>query len=147
VAEAAPLASATNQASDAAAKPAAAEPPLVASLAPFPSLAHKDAAPAAAVPANAPAPAASTGAHSLRLSLKEASWVEVVATNGDKLEYGLLPAGTTRTYHSDAALDVRLGNSNGATIEVDGQSQDLAPFRRANVAHFKAFSAGQPISN
>lgn len=124
------------------APPAAnADSPLVASMAPFPALAHKE-SPAS----QAATSAAGSGAHSLRLALKEASWVEIVSANGEKLEYGLLAAGTVKTFNSDVALDVRLGNSGGAEIEIDGQVQDLTPYRHSNVAHFKAFTAGQPIS-
>jgi cytoskeleton protein RodZ len=128
-------------ATPASAAPSGSDAPLVASLAPFPPL-HKD-NPAAA---HAEAAPVSSGAHSLKLSLKEASWVEVQSATGEKLEYGLLPAGSVRSYSSDKPLEVRLGNCNGAEIEADGQSQDLAPYRRANVAHFRLFSAGQTIS-
>lgn len=124
------------------------EAPLVASLAPFSALSHKEAAhaettAAASAPAAAPPP---PGSHTLKLTLKEASWVEVVAANGEKLEYGLLAGGTTRSYTSSKALEVRLGNSSGAEVETDGQVQDLAPYRRSNVAHFRLFTAGEPIS-
>ena len=128
------------------------ETALVASLAPFPALNSK---PAAATPApRAETPAASPAAgsmsanamHTLKLTLKEASWVEVVAANGEKLEYGLLPGGSTRTYSSNKALEVRLGNCNGAQVETDGQLQDLTPFRRANIARFKLFAEGEAIS-
>jgi len=119
----------------------AADSPLIASMAPFPALAHKDSEPAQ------PAPSASgTGAHTLRISLKDASWVEVTSANGEKLAYGLLPAGTDRTISSDSELEVRIGNSAGAEIQLDGQAQDLTAYRRSNVARFKAFAPGQPIS-
>ena len=120
----------------------ASDSPLVASMAPFQALAHKESE------ATQPPPASvsGSGAHTLRLSLKQASWVEVTSTNGEKLEYGLLPAGTVRTISSDTALDVRVGNSAGAEVELDGKAQDLTPYRHSNVAHFKAFAAGQPIS-
>ena len=120
-----------------------ADSPLVASMAPFQALARKDS------PAMQTATSSVTGsgAHTLRLTLKEASWVEIVSVNGEKLEYGLLPAGTVKTINSDVALDVRLGNSGGAEVEIDGQAQDLTPYRHANIAHFKAFTAGQPISH
>ena len=121
--------------------PAAADSPLIASMAPFPALAHKDSE------AAQPAPSASgSGAHTLRISLKDASWVEVTSANGEKLAYGLLPAGTDRTISSDSELEVRIGNSAGAQIELDGQAQDLTAYRRSNVARFKAFAPGQPIS-
>jgi cytoskeleton protein RodZ len=76
------------------------------------------------------------GEHSLRLVLAESSWVEIVTPDGEKLEFGLLPAGTAHTYHSAKPIDVRVGNANGATIEIDGKARDLSPFRHANVAHF-----------
>jgi cytoskeleton protein RodZ len=122
---------------------AASDSPLVASMAPFQALARKE-----SEVAQPPAPQVSgSGAHTLRLSLKQASWVEVTSANGEKLEYGLLAAGTVRTISSDGVLDVRLGNSDGAEVELDGQAQDLTPYRHSNVAHFKAFAAGQPISS
>ena len=117
------------------------EAPLVASLAPFSALSRKD----TAVHAEATPPL--SGGHTVKLILKEASWVEVTSASGEKLEYGLLPAGSERTYATAKPLDLRLGNSNGAEVEVDGKAQDLAPYRRANVAHFKLFSAGEPISH
>jgi cytoskeleton protein RodZ len=131
--------SASSEAAPATASPPAA--PLVASLAPFSALSHMDNA--AHVETRAPV----SGAHSLKLTLKEASWVEVTSVGGDKLEFGLLPAGSSRTYSSDNALDVRLGNCNGAEVEADGKIQDLTAYRRANVAHFKLFAGGEPISN
>jgi len=132
----------TSAASEAAAATASTPAaPLVASLAPFSALSHTD----NSTHAETRAPVA--GAHSLKLTLKEASWVEVTTAGGDKLEFGLLPAGSSRTYSSDKALDVRLGNCNGAEVEADGKIQDLTAYRRANVARFKLFADGEPISN
>jgi cytoskeleton protein RodZ len=94
-----------------------------------------------------PAAAPEHGAHVLKLSLSEASWVEVSSADGAKLEYGLLPAGSVRTYRSDSPVEVRLGNCSGAQVESDGTLRDLTPFRHANVAHFRLFSADDPISH
>lgn len=80
---------------------------------------------------------AGTGGHSLTLSLAEASWVEVIEADGSRLEYGLLPAGSQKTYHSDQPLEVRVGNASGAKVSVDGQALSLDAYRRANVAHFR----------
>ena len=107
--------------------------PIVASMAPFSAL-PQPAAPSIADPAQA---------NTLTLKLKQASWVEVTAASGEKLEYSLLGAGTQRTYASDGEIDVRIGNAEGADIIVDGKPMDLAPFRRANVAHLKLFGADQ----
>lgn len=116
--------------------PAAAQQPLLASMVPMPNL---DSEPAITPPAtgNAPEAAAGSGAHSLTLSLPSASWVEVISKDGTRLEYGLLPAGTTKTYHSDQPLEVRIGNANGAQVTVDGQPMALDTYRRANIAHFR----------
>ena len=106
--------------------------PLMASMAPFPNLESDSLSPIkpAAVDAG-------TGGHSLMLSLSAASWVEVIGSGGARLEYGLLPAGSSKTYHSDQPLDVRIGNASGAQISIDGQSVGLDDFRHANVARFR----------
>lgn len=105
--------------------------PFIASMTPFPTAATTEAAPAKTETA------ANAGEHKLRLNLAEASWVEITASDGQKLEYGLLPAGSSRSYDAIKPLDVRIGNANGATLEVDGKPRDIAPYRHSNVAHFK----------
>jgi len=102
--------------------------PFIASMTPFPAT---TAAPTAAETA------AQRGQHKIRLNLGEASWVEIVGADGQKFEYGLLPAGSARDYTTAQALDVRIGNANGATLEIDGVAKDLAAYRHSNVAHFR----------
>ena len=135
------LATAANRATTQVSPAAADEQPLMASMAPFPGLEagsltaiKPDAATTAAMPAPAAVP---PGGHSLTLSLAEASWVEVVAADGSRLEYGLMPAGSSKTWSSAQPLDVRIGNSSGAQVSIDGQPLSLDTFRRANVAHFR----------
>ena len=123
-------ASASAPASVPAAAPTSNDSPLMASLTPFPN------------PRDTAAPA--TG--QLRLTLNEASWVEIVDADGKRLEYTTLPAGTTRSYASDKPLDVRLGNTSGARLEVNGEVQDISAYSRGNVAHFKLFAAGKTVS-
>lgn len=108
--------------------------PLLASMVPniTPELA-KPVAPA--LPAAAAA--VGQGGHVLDLTLADASWVEVTGADGSRLEYGLLPAGTHKSYRSDQPLEVRLGNSNGAQVSLDGEPVQLDAYRRANVAHFR----------
>src|SRR5450432_2323411 len=81
--------------------PASDETPLVASLTPFPASKH-DASDAGDPDRTATVKTAVTplpaGAHLLRLSLTVPSWVEIVASDGEKLEFGLLPAGAVRNY-------------------------------------------------
>jgi cytoskeleton protein RodZ len=110
--------------------------PLMASMAPFPNLETTIPAPAPVV-ATAAAVEEGHGAHSLRLDLAATSWVEVTDADGSRLQYGLLPAGTSKVYHSDKSLDVRIGNATGAKVDIDGQAVGLDDFRHANVAHFR----------
>lgn len=142
----APVRTAGTQATAAvpsATRPAAPSPaeeqPLLASMAPFPGLESGNLtarAPAATAPAVPAATDPSVG-HSLTLSLNQASWVEVVAADGSRLEYGLLPAGSSKTWTSEQPLDVRIGNATGAQVAVDGKPLALDAYRRANVAHFR----------
>ena len=113
------------------------EQPLMASMAPFPNLDSSASLPAAPKPADVPATDTGTGSHSLNLNLSAASWVEVIDHDGTRLQYGLLPAGSNKTYHSDQPLDVRIGNSVGAQVSIDGQQVGLDDFKHANVAHFR----------
>lgn len=117
-------------------------PPIIASMAPF------------GAAAQTPTPSVSTsesvgdaGKHSVVLKLSQSSWVEVTSATGEKLEYGLLDAGSERRYTSDGAISVRIGNAEGAQIVADGKSIDLAPFRRANVASLRVFGASKLASD
>lgn len=112
------------------------EQPLMASMTPFSALSSSGKVETAAPPSQ-PAEPVGAGAHSLAITVPSASWVEVTNQDGQRLEYGLLPAGTTKTYRSDKPLVVRIGNANGAQVMIDGQPVTLDGFRRANVAHFK----------
>ena len=114
--------------------------PIVASMAPFVS-------PPVAAPVEAPVLPVETGVHVLTLKLTQASWVEISSSTGDKLEYGLLPAGSEQTYRSDGAMSIRLGNAEGAQIIADGAVVDIAPFRRANVASLKLFGANPVVGS
>ncbi|MHB1271500.1 MAG: helix-turn-helix domain-containing protein [Rhodanobacter sp.] len=111
------------------------EQPLMASMAPFPDMDRTT----TASPEPPAVNAADHGAAglNLNLSLSAASWVEVVERDGTRLEYGLLPASSDKTYQSDQPLDVRIGNVDGAQLKVDGQPLALDGFRHANVAHFR----------
>jgi cytoskeleton protein RodZ len=114
--------------------------PVIASMTPFTS--SSSSAVQAAGSALADSAPARRGAHSLTLKLTQPSWVEIVGSDGSKLEYSLLPAGAERSYSSDGPLSLRLGNADGAEVSLDGKPFDLAPFRRANVARVRVFGAG-----
>jgi len=111
--------------------------PVIASMAPFPS------APASAPePAAPPAASEGEGEHKVKLRLAQQSWVEIVAADGRKLEYSMLAAGSEHVYRSDSVVTVRIGNVQGAQLDVDGATFDLTPYQRGNVAHFKLLADG-----
>lgn len=107
--------------------------PLQASLAPFSAL---DDIRTTSTPANLPM-AIDAGSHSLTLSLPSKSWVEITDADGQRLEYGLLPAGTHKTYRTSDALQVSIGNAAEAKVSIDGKPVDLQSYQHANVARFQ----------
>ncbi|MGO1072650.1 helix-turn-helix domain-containing protein [Lysobacter sp. CA199] len=77
------------------------------------------------------------------------SWVQIVGTDGSKLEEGILGAGQERSYTPSDVASVRLGNTSAVEVRNAGQPVDLAPFSRANVARFTLSSDGSlaPVSD
>lgn len=75
----------------------------------------------------------------LSLTISQPSWVEVLKPDGTRLEYGVLPAGTERSYDGDTTLMVRIGNVAGTRLDVDGEAVDLGPLSRGNVAYLRLF--------
>ena len=130
-------AAAESRAGDVAAVPAAPEQaPVIASMAPFPAVQTSVPGPAAVTPS------AGEGEHQVKLKLAQQSWVEIIAADGRKLEYSTLAAGSERVYNSDSVVTVRIGNVQGAELDVDGVNFDLTPYQRGNVAHFKLLADG-----
>jgi len=70
----------------------------------------------------------------VQLSLEQPSWVELIGAGGMRVEYALLPAGALRSYEVADGANLRIGNTRGATLSVDGVRVDLAPYTRSNVA-------------
>lgn len=109
--------------------------PIKASLAPF----------TASEVANA-SPALLGNEHTAALSISAASWIEVLKPDGTRLEYGVLPAGSERSYSSDSVLTVRIGNVAGTRLVVDGNTVDLVPLTRGNVAHLRLFGDATTVA-
>ncbi|HEX4479746.1 MAG TPA: RodZ domain-containing protein [Rudaea sp.] len=124
-------------------KTAAEDRPLAASMTPFPPTETT----AVETPKLIDDALVPPGQHSLKITFTEASWVDIATPDGHKLEQGIIPAGSTRTYYSEQTLDAHLGNVNGATVEVDGKVQDLTTFRHSNVAHFKLAAGESTLSH
>lgn len=95
--------------------------PVMAAMAPMPARSVAEAPPA-------------EGMRRVTLTLMQESWVEVLRRDGTRVEYGLLPGGTERSYDLAGGGSLRIGNTRGATLAIDGERVDLAPYTRANVA-------------
>jgi cytoskeleton protein RodZ len=129
------LAQAASPAAPSSTAARASDQPLLASMVPVPNL---DSDANVTPSANSANPSTiGSGSHSLTLNLPNSSWVEVIGKDGSRLEYGLLPAGTVKTYRSDQPFEVRIGNAAGAQVNLDGQPVTLDPYRHSNVAHFR----------
>ena len=81
-------------------------------------------------------------APTLSLKLRGDSWVQVQGGDGQVLEQGLLHAGSQRSWPADDLSRVVIGDATAVDVLRDGQPQDTAPFRRANVARFTVSSDG-----
>jgi len=84
----------------------------------------------------ATAPSAAASDAPLLLTFKEKSWVEVKDGNGAAIFMQTGAAGTTQTLSATPPLDVSIGNAAGVTVTYRGQSIDIAPYTRANIARF-----------
>lgn len=128
------------------------EPPVVASMAPFPG--YRSTPPETLASSTAAAPpaqdtvagAAPTTATKdpLRLHFSADSWVDVVSADGRSLEHGMIAAGSDRNYPPGSAAQVTIGNADAVQALRGSQAIDLAPFRRANVVRFTLSSDGSP---
>ncbi|MDX1593041.1 MAG: DUF4115 domain-containing protein, partial [Gammaproteobacteria bacterium] len=86
----------------------------------------QSAAPAPA-PEPEPEPPAPTG-HTLGLTLSDDVWVEVVDSEGTRLVFDMLRAGTTREVTGEVPFLILLGKSGAVDVELDGRPVDHASY-------------------
>lgn len=89
-----------------------------------------------------PDPVGRDGEGWLSLHFKGESWVEIFDAQGRRIEQALLRDGDMRHYAKGQVGRITLGNAGAVDVKRDGQSVDLAPFQRANVARFTVSSDG-----
>ena len=70
------------------------------------------------------------------------SWVEIIGSDGDTLEKGLLKSGEERSYRNGQVARVVLGNASAVEVQQAGSTLDITPYKRANVARFTVSSDG-----
>lgn len=78
-----------------------------------------------------------TAAHTFNIefNLSEQAWVSIKTTQGEKIIQDLIGPGQ-RTYHSNQAMDFKIGNAKQVTIHINGEPIELNRFTRENVANF-----------
>ena len=73
--------------------------------------------------------------YKIKVIAKEVSWVKVEEIDGIKLHNDLLQPSTI-TLESDKPLHFRIGNEKNVTISINGETIDLSPYSRKNIADF-----------
>lgn len=110
-------------------------------------------APPAAAEAEGPAPVMASMApfqkpaaaeSGLLLRFAAESWVDVVDAEGERVERGLVTAGSERRYAPGQVARITLGNAEAVEVSFAGTAIDLTPYRAANVARFAVSSTGEP---
>lgn len=75
-----------------------------------------------------------------------ATWLDAVAADGSSIEKGLLPAGSERRFTKGQLVRLTIGNASAVELQNHGQTVDLAPFTRTNVARFAVSSDGSLVA-
>ena len=73
-------------------------------------------------------------AHHLTVKTSADSWVEILDGQGAPLELDLIRAGHERAYSGAGPFQVMLGRASAVELTLDGESIDLVPYTRGNVA-------------
>ena len=92
-----------------------------------------------------PLPSGALAAPALSLQLAGDSWIQIVAPDGHALEQSVLHPGDVRRYAPGEVVRVVIGNAAAVKVSRDGVIQDLAPYRRSNVARFTVSSDGSLV--
>ena len=74
------------------------------------------------------------GEHHLTVKTSADSWVEIFDGQGEQLELDLIRAGHERAYSGSWPFRVMLGRASAVELTLDGESVDLTPHTRGDVA-------------
>jgi cytoskeleton protein RodZ len=70
----------------------------------------------------------------LAVSTSADTWVEISDADGKQLEMDLVRAGSNREYQGTAPFKVMIGRASAVEMVMDGETVDLGPYTRGNVA-------------
>ncbi len=82
-------------------------------------------------------------ANEMVLRFRADSWVDLVNRQGVHVERGMVTSGSERRFADGQLAAVTLGDSTAVEVSMAGVAVDLAPYRKANVAHFTVSSDGK----
>jgi cytoskeleton protein RodZ len=80
---------------------------------------------------------------SLTVRLQEDSWVEISASDGQRLEYDLLRAGHERSYLGKPPFRILLGRASAVDLEVDGRPVEYDGHDRGDVVQLQLLASGE----
>jgi cytoskeleton protein RodZ len=93
---------------------------------------------ASMTPVFSPLPTAAVISRELTLNFSEETWLEVKRlSDGKRLEYSLVGAGSSKRFALEGGLKVVIGNVVGVSATVGAQPFDLGSVTRGNVASFE----------
>ena len=78
--------------------------------------------------------AAVSDANVLAIRTSADTWVEITDARGRQLELDLIRAGNSREYSGEAPFEIMIGRASSVVLNMDGQTVDLGPHTRGNVA-------------
>lgn len=73
----------------------------------------------------------------IELQLSGDSWVEILDSDGTRLEYNLLNQDSVHRYTASPPLRMLIGNAAAVEIRIDGLPFDTRPHRQGNMARFE----------
>ncbi len=74
------------------------------------------------------------------------SWMEIVGTDGNRIENGIVSAGTVKKYNADQIASVTIGNADQVQVLRNGKAVDISAFKQDSVARFKIASDGTLVA-
>lgn len=109
-----------------------------------PAIPAAESAPAAAMMASlAPSLPPSSDAETLVFHFSAPSWFEATNAAGQRIERGLVPAGSERRYQPGQVSRITFGNASAVLVSQGGHALDLTPYREADIVRFAVSSQGR----
>lgn len=88
------------------------------------------------------APVAAATAAGWEVRVNADSWLEVVDTDGKRIESGIVNAGSVRQYGAERIASMTIGNADQVQLLRNGQVVDFSAFKQDNVARFNVANDG-----